>query len=420
LPAIAVWSPAAASRVDRRFDHLAAARLDTLAQRAEPDRPVDPRGGGAPAGAGHRFGGGMAPSTPGVHDVGTMRDAIDAGSAGAGRRRGAADAATPAGRHVTGTALAMFSTVVLIWCLSHVLVAPLALVAGELALGDRWTGLALGSLLWTLSGALVLVRPIETFVGRLLFRLRRPNREELTRLTPIWLGVCHRAGADPARFLLRVEQGETLNAFAIGGHFVAVTRAALRLPDDMLEAVIAHELGHHRELHPVATGLGWWYGLPFQAADWLLRRIRLTTAFLARVFAYLRAGGRSGGIDGLLGILAAMVVVGTLVVAGMVAVLLLGLVWLPLALVVWTSRLLSAALSRAAEYAADRHAVELGYGPGLTRMLELLLRTEQGTPMPHGLRALLRSHPRCQERLAAIRDLAALAAAGGGRGGQDR
>jgi len=352
----------------------------------------------------------MAPWTPGVQDVGTMRDAIDAGSAGAGRRRGEADAATPAGRQVTGTALAMFSTVVLIWCLSHVLVAPLALAAGELALGDRWTGLALGSLLWTLSGTLVLVRPIETFAGRLLFRLRRPDREELNRLTPIWLGVCHRAGANPGRYLLRVEQGETLNAFAIGGHFVAVTRAALRLPDDMLEAVIAHELGHHRELHPVATGLGWWYGLPFQAADWLLRRIRSTTAFLARVFAYLRTGAPAGGIDGLLGILAAMVVVGALVVAGVAAVLLLGVVWLPLALLVWTSRLLSSALSRAAEYAADRHAVELGYGPGLTRMLELLLRTERITPRPHGLRALLRSHPRCQDRLAAIRDLTTPAA----------
>jgi STE24 endopeptidase len=301
----------------------------------------------------------------------------------------------------------MFSTVVLIWCLSYVLVGPLALAAGELALGDRRAGLALGSLGWTLSGALVLVRPIETFVGRLLFRLRRPDRAELTRLTPIWLGVCHRAGADPGRYLLRVEQGETLNAFAIGGHFVAVTRAALRLPDDMLEAVIAHELGHHRDLHPVATGLGWWYGLPFQAADWLLRRIRMATAFLARVFANLRMGLSGGGIDGLFGLLAALAVVGALVVAGIAAVLILGLVWLPLALVVWTSRLLSAALSRAAEFAADRHAVELGFGPGLTRMLELLQQTELRTPRAHGPRALLRSHPTCQARLAAIRDLTA-------------
>ena len=340
-----------------------------------------------------------------------MRDATDA--AAGGRRRGGADAAAPPGRRVTGTALAMFSTVVLIWCFSHVLVGPVALVAGELALGDRWAGLALGSLLWTLSGALVLVRPIETFVGRLLFRLRRPGREELTRLTPIWLGVCRRAGADPRRYLLRVEQGETLNAFAIGGHFVAVTRAALRLPDDMLEAVIAHELGHHRDLHPVATGLGWWYGLPFQAADWLLRRIRATTAFLARVFAYLRMGAHDGGIDGLLGILAALAVVGTLVVVGVVAVVLLGVVWLPLAALVWTSRVLSAALSRAAEYAADRHAVELGFAPGLTRVLELLRRSELQAPRPRGARALLQSHPTCQDRLAAIRELTRLAAAPG-------
>ena len=331
----------------------------------------------------------------------TMRDAFDAGPGEAGRYAG-----TIPGRKVTGTALGMFSTVLLIWCFSHVLMAPLALAAGELALGgDRRTVLVLGSVAWTLSGGLVLVRPIEIFVGRLLFRLRRPDRAELTRLTPIWLGVCRQAGADPRRYLLRVEQGETLNAFAIGGHFVAVTRAALRLPDDMLEAVMAHELGHHRDLHPVATGLGWWYGLPFQAADWLLRRVRMTTAFLARVFSYLRATRGDGGIDGLLGLLAALVLVGALVLAGMVTVVLLGVIWLPLALVVWTSRLLSAALSRAAEYAADRHAVELGFGPGLTRMLELLRRTEEQSPRARGLRALLRSHPSCTDRLAAIREL---------------
>jgi Zn-dependent protease with chaperone function len=114
-----------------------------------------------------------------------------------------------------------------------------------------------------------------------------------------------------------------------------------------------------------------------------------------------------GGIDGLLGLLAALVVVGALVVAGIAAVLILGLVWLPLALVVWTSRLLSAALSRAAEFAADRHAVELGFGPGLIRMLELLQQTELRAPRAHGPRALLRSHPTCQARLAAIRDLTA-------------
>src|SRR6266511_3460933 len=362
---MAVWSPAPACHVDRRFDHLDAPKLDSLAHpgssrlRGIPwgwhhssEPPAAPR---VAAPAGHPMGlapqqrtarrtqgrpacgasVGMAPLARRVHDVGTMRDAIDARAARAARGRGGAHATAPA-RRVTGTALAMFSTVVLIWCFSFVLVGPLALAAGELALGDRQAGLALGALVWTLSGALVLVRPIETFVGRLLFRLRRPAREELNHLTPIWLGVCRRAGADPGRYLLRVEQGETLNAFAIGGHFVAVTRAALRLPDDMLEAVIAHELGHHRYLHPVATGLGWWYGLPFQAADWLLRRIRLTTAFLARVFAYLRAGSRDGGIDGLLG---------------------------------------------------------------------LLQQTEQRSLRPRGPRALLRSHPTCQARLAAIRDL---------------
>src|SRR4029453_9722819 len=100
---------------------------------------------------------------------------------------------------------------------------------------DGWTGLVIGSVVWTLSGVLVLVRPIETFVGRLLFRLPPPDRPHLARATPIWLGVCQQAGADPDRYLLRVEQSETLNAFAIGGPFVAGPRGGLRPPNKKLE-----------------------------------------------------------------------------------------------------------------------------------------------------------------------------------------
>jgi Zn-dependent protease with chaperone function len=309
-------------------------------------------------------------------------------------------------RALTGTAFGMFCLVVMIWAFSHVLVAPLGLALGRLALGNPWAGLAWTSAAWTLSGGLMLARPVEERVGHLLFRIRRPTGAESSRITPVWAGVCRRAGADPSRYLLRIEASNLVNAFALGGHFVAVTRVALDLPDDMLEAVLAHELGHHTDLHPVATGLAWWYLLPFMAADWCLRKVRRATRALGRLFARLQArasrisGGR--GPDGVLGIVGVLVIVGALVAVGVVAIVLLGVFWLPLYLSVWASRVLQAALSRAAEYAADRHAVELGFGAGLARVLQLFVPGELQAPRVKGMRALLRTHPSCLARIQAI------------------
>jgi Zn-dependent protease with chaperone function len=187
---------------------------------------------------------------------------------------------------------------------------------------------------------------------------------------------------------------------------LAVTRMSLELPDDMLEAVLAHEVGHHRHLHPLAIILGWWYLLPFEAGDRLLRAIRRLTRWLARTFGRLndRTGGLAGGRapDGALGMLVLLAVLGVLVVAGSVVVVVLGVLWLPLALLVRLAKVLAAALSRAGEHAADRHAAELGYGPGLVQVLGLFLRAEQSAPRPRGMAALLRSHPTSQARIDAI------------------
>jgi len=306
---------------------------------------------------------------------------------------------------VTRTSLGMFSLVVGIWAFSHILVAPLGLAVGRFALGSMATGLVLTSLLWTASAGLMLIRPVEEGLARLLFRIRRPTRAELARLSPIWAAVCSRAGADPSRHRLRIEASELVNAFALGGHVVAVTRVALALPDDMLEAVMAHELGHHRDLHPLATGLGWWYLLPFMAANWCLRSARRATRSMARVFSRLRArAGRvsGGGVDGALGIVGVLLIVGVLVAVGVVAIVALGVLWLPLWVSVWVSRVLQAALSRSAEYAADRHAVELGFGTGLTRVLQLFVPAELSAPRTRWVHALLRTHPPSLDRIAAI------------------
>jgi STE24 endopeptidase len=82
----------------------------------------------------------------------------------------------------------------------------------------------------------------------------------------------------------------------------------------------------------------------------------------------------------------------------------LGLLWLPLTVLVRLAQVLSAALSRAGEHAADRHAAELGYGPALIQVLGLFLQVERSAPRPRGMAALLRSHPSSQSRIDALNE----------------
>jgi Zn-dependent protease with chaperone function len=314
---------------------------------------------------------------------------------------------TPARAGVSGTSVGMFAIVLCIWLFSLLAVGAAAYGAGVVLDGRPAAWAAVAGLAWTASALLLLVRPVEAGLARLLFRgVRRPSPAELARIAPAFERVCRRAGTDPRRYLLRVQQQQQVNAFALGGHLVTVTRVALDLPDDMLEAVLAHELGHHRHLHPLATSLGWWYLLPFTLAEWGWRLIGRTTAALAATFSRLRdraariSGGRA--VDGALGPVGLLAILGGLVAVGAALVIVLCLLWLPLLVLVRTARLLGAARSRAGEHAADRHAVALGYGPALVAVLEQFVPVELAGPRPHGLAALLRTHPTCQSRIAAI------------------
>ncbi|HZD68703.1 MAG TPA: M48 family metalloprotease [Actinomycetes bacterium] len=312
----------------------------------------------------------------------------------------------PAGRGVTGTLVGMVAIAAVTWLLSLAVVGPLAYGTGLALTGGGRAALVLGTAGWTLSAGLPLLRPIEARFARLLFRVRRPDDAEVERIGPVWRAVCRRAGVEPSEYTLWIEDSQLVNAFALGAHFVAVTRRALELPDRPLEAVLAHELGHHRDLHPLAAVLGWWYLMPFSLLSWLLRRVRTITRALSRAFSSLRdrirriSGERP--LEGPLGLVGVLVILGGLVLVGVVLLVVLCAVWLPLWLLTGLSRALSAALSRAAEHAADRRATELGYGPGLIQVLEVFALDERRAS-PRGRASRLASHPSCQARIDAVR-----------------
>lgn len=234
---------------------------------------------------------------------------------------------------------------------------------------------------WALSGAVLLIPSIEHRLARLLLKVRPPTSDELAHLSGPWRSVCDIAGVSPGKFVLLVEDSEELNAFAAGGRTVAVTQTSLRLPAKQLEAVLAHELGHHLSGHPMVAMLSWWYALPARGAAFLVllaMRIILTVAG-----ALTRFGAGMGATAALLF---------TLAVLTALAFLSFWLLVIPLTapLLAWASRL--------GELRADRTAANLGYGPHL---VELLYRWNVASGQRREpLRArLLSSHPSPTDRI---------------------
>lgn len=255
--------------------------------------------------------------------------------------------------------------------------AFVALAGSYILPGAPW----LIPVLWISSGAVLLVPSFEPTLSRLMFHVRQPTPDEMRYLWQPWQAVCHGAGIDPGRYVLMVEDSDELNAFAAGGRTVAVTQTSLRLPPKQLEAVLAHELGHHLSGHPAVGILSWWYALPARGVAFLIGIAVRVILTVAEMFA--RFGGGVGALVALLL---------SLIVLTMVAFVGLWLLLIPL-----TAPLLALA-SRVGERRADRTAAELGYGPHLVEVLHRWIA--EGGHRPASVKArLLASHPTPTDRI---------------------
>lgn len=278
------------------------------------------------------------------------------------------------GRRLSATTLGSFLPVVVVWFISANFVVIAGGVVGS-ALGDSWLVSLLALCFWTVAGVLMFLRPVELALARFLFKLRHPTPVELGRLDPVWRTVCVRAGVKPDGYLLRVEDVDHINASACAGHIVSVTRGALELPDTQLAGIVAHELGHHRDLHPIALTLSWWYGVPVFLVARLALRLARVSAFFARF-----------GLGWVL------------------IVYLLRLSIFLMLLPVRVARFALALLGRPAEYAADRNAADIGYGHEL--MLALQMFIDMGSDRTRAKQSLSvrlwSSHPPTHKRMRAL------------------
>lgn len=248
------------------------------------------------------------------------------------------------GRRPAAIAVLALVPLVLLWGFGMLRVAaPVGLLG--LVFDEPWSfGLAAAGFA-ALSSVLMAIPAVDRRVGRWIAPTRKPTPEERARLSPLLDRAAAPSGMDPGDFELLIEDEEGVNAAAGGGRLLYVTRGALRLPDDELAAVLAHELGHHRDLMPVVTALIWWARLPTLPLRWLGRALRAGVG---------RLGARLPRPLHLLVLPAQLLVV----------LVQLNLLWL-----VYLADVISAWLGRLSEFRADGHAARWGFAAPLVAVL---------------------------------------------------
>ena len=226
-----------------------------------------------------------------------------------------------------------------------------------------------------LGGALLLlVRAVELRVAKVMAaNPRPPSPEESERILGAVGRIRERAGAARGRVIVRVIDVPGPNASAGAGHLLFVTAGALALPQDELEAILAHELGHHRGLHPILTAVLLWLRLPGVA--------------LAAVYNALRRGVAALGSS--LGSVGRVLAVPLLV---LLLVWQVTVMWL-----FYAGELLAMHAARLSEYEADGYAARLGYGPRLAEAFRRLARHE-AEPTGRWAR-LMAEHPPLADRI---------------------
>lgn len=239
---------------------------------------------------------------------------------------------------------------------------------------------------WWLPAPLVALPSARRFVARSWYGCREPTREESDRLRAPWADVLRRAGTPAGRYRLMVVESEELNAYASGGGIVTVTTLAVRkLPPRRLEAVLAHELGHHLRRHLLPEFLLAQLLLPVRflwgvtrAVWWPVRRMYRLAVIWHTPFGFL--------LTGLLAIVAAAVFVAFAV---------------PAALAYGGAALSGLGRDRS-ELEADAEAVRLGLGEPLLAVIEDFVTSGEQASRRRILRTplILRRAHRIRELLA--------------------
>ena len=334
-----------------------------------------------------------------------------------GERSQAADGGGVDPRHLGhGASSSSILGLLLLAPLTVLCLLPLTLVAAAVLPG----GVGLWTIVYFAALPLLLVPGLEFVQARLVCPgSRRPTTDESARLTARRDRVLARVAADKRpRHRFRVSDDDRPTARAGGGCMVVVTARALNeLPDDQLEAVLAHQLGHQVGARPFMALAHRWLVQPVEWAARVLaagqsllawldrrrmqrnqpddetggfrrgrhrhdpdgprqrRRLRRSRRPAVDEGTGRRRGRRRAGPEADQGRPARRpssawrLLRWAWVMLGRACVLLIRLALLVLEAVVRIASLVSRFVGRRAEYGADAVAVRLGYGPDLLAAL---------------------------------------------------
>ncbi|MGY0503397.1 M48 family metallopeptidase [Nocardia sp. FBN12] len=275
----------------------------------------------------------------------------------------------------------------------------------------------IAALVWPVSGACVLL--VGVLVAGATAQANRSASPEHAEVDDAWAAVAVVARIDGSRYTPWVYDLVSVNGEAYGyataGRHVVVTRHAFDvLTRGELQAVLAHELGHHLLGQMWLRRLIKWYRSPadllFKLAVEVVSRVALLVQIGPRWIAHrLYRGPRP------------VILLGVLVVAIVPTAAVLGSGWallavstrflgLPTTLVVVVVLVAQpfarARLSQWQEYGADRVAVELGYGQDLRGVLRRQQADWDATPAENRLLApLIHTHPSPENRRRAVEAL---------------
>jgi len=215
-----------------------------------------------------------------------------------------------------------------------------------------------------------------TPIGESFFRFTHGAREALklekSFLEPVFSRVVKNAGFERSDFDLLVMDDKEINAFALGRRSVIITRGAMQLPEQEIEGIFAHELGHMRHRDSIIM-------LMYYTVSSITNLAIKILMMIAAVMTFFK-------ITRILG-----VAIGIMTAA---------LLWLAVKPINVGNRY----GGRLKEYRADRFAHEIGYGEGMQMLLTRFMdneTTERGM-----VNSLMATHPGSGKRLLALEKLA--------------
>jgi len=178
------------------------------------------------------------------------------------------------------------------------------------------------------------------------------------------------------KIVLKVIYAPEPNAYAIGRRTICVTEGLFKLPDDVIQGILAHEVAHlayrHNEIQLLIGG-----GNVIITAGILF--MRLIAALIAAFSIITGYRNRSFAVA----------------IFGMIWA---GMIWLwvkfCLLFLMWSRR--------ENEYDADAYAAELGYGLGLAKGLDAIGTGESQEPL---LKALYSTHPNTHDRIGRLQQM---------------